>query len=110
IFGFAFRDAAVCLFRSRDDGQLRAVEWYFAIVMLTFIWNLDESFLFEPKHLGSMIFLIACIGLKGEWMNLREARSAGNQERGRAWVSGARQSTIPASSPSIVRLWGRVVP
>jgi exopolysaccharide production protein ExoQ len=73
VFGFAFRDAVVCLFRSRDDAQLRAVEWCLAIVILTFIWNMDESFLFEPKHLGSMIFLIACVGLKRERMNLRGA-------------------------------------
>ncbi len=37
VFGFAFRDAVVCLLRSRDDAQLRAVEWYLAIVILTFI-------------------------------------------------------------------------
>jgi O-antigen ligase len=71
VFGFAFRDAVVCLFRSRDDAQLRAVEWYLAIVILTLLCNLDESFLFEPKHLGSVIFLIACVGLKLEWMRLR---------------------------------------
>jgi exopolysaccharide production protein ExoQ len=71
IFGFAFRDAGVCLFRSRDHAQLRAVEWYLAIVILTLICNLDESFLFEPKHLGSMLFVIACVGLKQEWMRLR---------------------------------------
>ena len=62
IFGFAFRDALVCLLRSRDDAQLRAVEWYLAIVILTLIYNLDESFLFAAKHLGSMIFLA---GLRG---------------------------------------------
>jgi exopolysaccharide production protein ExoQ len=39
--------------------------------MLTLIYNLDESFLFEPKHLGSMIFVIACVGLKQEWLRLR---------------------------------------
>jgi exopolysaccharide production protein ExoQ len=47
------------------------VEWYLAIVMLTLIYNLDESFLFEPKHLGSMIFVIACVGLKQERLRLR---------------------------------------
>jgi exopolysaccharide production protein ExoQ len=72
IFGFAFRDAVVCLLRSRDQTQLRAVEWYLAIVILTFLYNLDESFLFEPKHLGSMIFLLACVGLKMEWMRVQE--------------------------------------
>jgi exopolysaccharide production protein ExoQ len=71
VFGFAFRDGVVCLLRSRDHAQLRAVEWYLAIVMLTLIYNLDESFLFEPKHLGSMIFVIACVGLKQEWLRLR---------------------------------------
>ena len=71
VFGFAFRDALTCLFRSRDDAQLRAVEWYLAIVILTLIYNLDESFLFTPKHLCWMIFLIACVGLKMEWMGLR---------------------------------------
>ena len=71
IFGFAFRDGVVCLLRSREHTQLRAVEWYVAIVMLTLIYNLDESFLFEPKHLGSMIFVIACVGLKQEWLRLR---------------------------------------
>jgi exopolysaccharide production protein ExoQ len=71
VFGFAFRDALFCLLRSRDDGQLRAVEWYLAIVVLTLIYNLDESFLFDPKHLGSMFFLLACVGLKMEWLRLR---------------------------------------
>lgn len=80
IFGFAFRDAAVCLFRSRDHAQLRAVEWYLAIVILTLICNFDESFLFEPKHLGSMLFVIACVGLKQEWLRLRA--SAASQAAG----------------------------
>jgi exopolysaccharide production protein ExoQ len=71
VFGFAFRDAVVCLLRSRDSAQLRAVEWYLIIVILTLIYNLDESFLFDPKHLGSMVFLLACIGLKIEWLRLR---------------------------------------
>jgi exopolysaccharide production protein ExoQ len=71
VFGFAFRDAAACLFRSRDHAQLRAVEWYLAIVILTLICNFDESFLFEPKHIGSMLFVIACVGLKQEWLRLR---------------------------------------
>jgi exopolysaccharide production protein ExoQ len=73
VFGFAFRDGVVCLLRSRDHAQLRAVEWYLVIVILTMVYNLDESFLFDPKHLGSMIFLFACIGLKNEWLRLRAA-------------------------------------
>ena len=32
VFGFAFRDGVVCLLRSRNDAQLRAVEWYLTIV------------------------------------------------------------------------------
>jgi exopolysaccharide production protein ExoQ len=80
VFAFAFRDAVVCLLRSRDDAQLRAVEWYLIIVILTLLYNLDESFLFEPKHLGSMIFVIACIGLKREWMNLRGRLPASLQD------------------------------
>jgi exopolysaccharide production protein ExoQ len=71
IFGFAFRDAAACLLRSRDDAQLRSVEWYLAIVLLSLLCNLSESFLFDAKHLGSLMFLLACIGLKREWMRLR---------------------------------------
>jgi exopolysaccharide production protein ExoQ len=63
-----------CLLESRDHSQLWAVEWYLAIVVLTLIYNLDESFLFEPKHLGSMMFLLACVGLKSEWLRLRAAR------------------------------------
>jgi exopolysaccharide production protein ExoQ len=74
VFGFAFRDGVACLFQSRDPRQLRAVEWYLAIVVLTLIYNLDESFLFEPKHLGSMMFLLACVGLKIEWLRLRAAK------------------------------------
>jgi O-antigen ligase len=71
VFGFAFRDAVVCLLRSRNDRQLGAVEWYLAIVILTLIYNLDESFLFDPKHLCSMLFLLACVGLKMERLRLR---------------------------------------
>jgi O-antigen ligase len=74
VFGFAFRDGLVCLFQSRDQTQLRAVEWYLAIVVLTLFYNLDESFLFDPKHLGSMLFLLACVGLKIEWLRLRMSR------------------------------------
>jgi len=74
VFGFAFRDGVVCLFQSRDQTQLRAVEWYLAIVVLTLFYNLDESFLFDPKHLGSMMFLLACVGLKIEWLRLRASR------------------------------------
>jgi exopolysaccharide production protein ExoQ len=73
VFGFAFRDGVTCLFQSHDRTQLRAVEWYLAIVVLTLIYNLDESFLFEPKHLGSMMFVLACVGLKIEWLRLRAA-------------------------------------
>jgi exopolysaccharide production protein ExoQ len=74
VFGFAFRDGVVCLLRSRDDTRLRAVEWYLTIVILTLIYNLDESFLFDPKHLGSMMFLLACVGLKIERLRLRVSR------------------------------------
>jgi exopolysaccharide production protein ExoQ len=73
VFVFAFRDGVVCLLRSRDQAQLRAVEWYLIIVILTLIYNLDESFLFDSKHFGSMIFLLACIGLKIERLRLRVA-------------------------------------
>jgi exopolysaccharide production protein ExoQ len=66
IFAFALRDALTCLWRSRDDLQIRAVEWYLGIVILTLIYNLDESFLFAAKNLCSLIFLLACIGLKLE--------------------------------------------
>jgi exopolysaccharide production protein ExoQ len=69
VFGFAFRDGVVCLLRSHDK-HLRAVEWYLTIVVLTLIYNLDESFLFDPKHLGSLIFLLACVGLKIERQRL----------------------------------------
>jgi exopolysaccharide production protein ExoQ len=71
LFGFAFRDAVTCLLRSHEDSQLRAVEWYFAIVILTLIYNLDESFLFEPRHLGSLMFVLACVGLKLERLRLQ---------------------------------------
>jgi exopolysaccharide production protein ExoQ len=74
VFGFAFRDGVVCLLQSRDQTQLRAVEWYLAIVVLTFFYNLDESFLFDPKHLGSMMFLLACVGLRIEWLRLRATK------------------------------------
>jgi exopolysaccharide production protein ExoQ len=70
VFGFAFRDGVVCLLHSRDDERLRAVEWYLTIVILTLIYNLDESFLFDPKHLGSMMFLLACVGLRIERLRL----------------------------------------
>jgi exopolysaccharide production protein ExoQ len=74
VFGFAFRDGVVCLFGSRDENRLHAVEWYLTIVILTLIYNLDESFLFDPKHLGSMMFLLACVGLKIERLRMRAPR------------------------------------
>jgi O-antigen ligase len=71
IFGFAFRDGVSCLLNSRDQVQLRGIEWYMAIVILTAIYNLDESLLFEPRHLGSMMFILACVGLKLERTRIR---------------------------------------
>ena len=76
VFGFALRDGLGCLLRSRDEKQLRAVEWYLSIVLLTLFYNLDESFLFDPKHLGSMMFLLAATGLKQEWLRVRTPRFA----------------------------------
>jgi exopolysaccharide production protein ExoQ len=73
LFGFAFRDGIDCLLHSYDDAQLQTVEWYLAIVILTFIYNMDESFLFEPRHLGSLMFLLACVGLKLERMRLKSS-------------------------------------
>jgi O-antigen ligase len=73
LFGFTVRDGVQCLLSSHDQEQLRAVEWYMAIVLLTAIYNLDESFLFEPKHLGSMLFLLACVGLKLERLRLQSS-------------------------------------
>jgi exopolysaccharide production protein ExoQ len=114
VFAFAFRDAATCLFRSRSDAQLHAVEWYLAIVLLTFLWNLDESFLFEPKHLGSMMFLIACIGLKKEWMALRAAaantrpNALGNSPR--RWMAPARQASAALRRLATARFRVRFVP
>jgi exopolysaccharide production protein ExoQ len=75
LIGFAFRDGISCLLRSHDDRQLRAVEWYLAIVILTVIYNLDESFLFEPRALTSLMFVLACVGLKIEWLRLRSSRT-----------------------------------
>jgi O-antigen ligase len=79
LFAFAFRDGVACLLRSHDEAQLRAVEWYMAIVILTTIYNLDESFLFEPRHLGSIMFVLACVGLKLERMRLQSLTVHRNQ-------------------------------
>jgi exopolysaccharide production protein ExoQ len=72
VFGFAFRDSIGCLLQSHDRDQLRVVEWYLAIVLLTLLYNVDESFLFDAKHLGSMMFLLACVGLKTERLRVKE--------------------------------------
>ena len=75
LFAFAFRDAFFCLFTSTDRDQLRYVEWCLAIVILTTIYNLDESFLFEPGHLGSTVFIIALVALRLERNRLRTAQA-----------------------------------
>ncbi len=75
LFVFAFRDALACLFLSSDRDQLRYVEWCLAIVIVTVIYNLDESFLFEPGHLGSTVFMIAVVALRIERNRLRAATS-----------------------------------
>ena len=76
LFLFAFRDAFFCLFTSSDRDQLRYAEWCLAIVGLTVIYNLDESFLFEPGHLGSTVFLIAIIALRIERNQLRATQAS----------------------------------
>lgn len=79
LFLFAFRDGLSCLLRSTDPDQLRMVEWYLAIVALTLIYNTVESFLFEPRHLASMMFILACTGLRLEWSKLQAAARARTQ-------------------------------
>lgn len=93
LFLFAFRHSVSIFLRSTDPEQLRAIEWYFAIVTLTLIYNTVESFLFEPRHLASMMFILACTGLRLEWLKLRSAARA--QYHGQVWAQPGTVNLVP---------------
>jgi exopolysaccharide production protein ExoQ len=55
----AVRNLTVCLRRGLGQHAM----WYFAIILISVLYNLDESFLAAPRNLCWLLYLLACVGL-----------------------------------------------
>ena len=66
----AARDVVTC-FR---DGDPSSIRWYIGLLVLTVIYNIDESFLALSNSLPWLLYMVACAGLAQE---ARKVRSRG---------------------------------
>jgi exopolysaccharide production protein ExoQ len=55
----ANRDAWICFQRGRSIGM----EWYTGLLVLTFLYNIDEASVLFPNDLWSILYVLACCGL-----------------------------------------------
>jgi O-antigen ligase len=55
----AVRNAWICV----RNGVATEVEWYIGLIILTVLYNLDESTVVWPNELLSILYVVACCGL-----------------------------------------------
>ena len=55
----ALCDTLMCLRRGLGQHAM----WYFALILLSLLYNVDESFLAAPRNLCWLLYLLACVGL-----------------------------------------------
>lgn len=67
----AARDATAC-FR---DGDLSSIRWYIGLLVISVIYNIDETFFALDNSLPWLLFMVACVGLA------QEARRVRNKSR-----------------------------
>ena len=63
----ASRDAMIC-FRHGDPSSTR---WYIGLIVLTVLYNTDESFLALSNSLPWLLYMVACVGLAQEAKKIR---------------------------------------
>jgi exopolysaccharide production protein ExoQ len=61
-FVSALRDAISCLQR----GPSPAANWYIGLIVLTIVYNIDETFLLSVHSVPWLMYIIACAGLAAE--------------------------------------------
>ena len=64
----ATRDAWFCLRRDCTPG----VQWYIGLIVLTMLYNVDESTVFWPIDLLTILYLVACAGLATTARQIRQ--------------------------------------
>jgi exopolysaccharide production protein ExoQ len=67
----AMRNAWFCL----RNGCPPGVEWYIGLVVLTILYNIDESTVLWPIDLLSILYVVACCGLAKAARRLREIKT-----------------------------------
>lgn len=63
----ALRNAWFCI----QNGQLEDVEWYLGLLLLTLIYNVDESTILLPNELQTILYMVACAGLMKTALDIR---------------------------------------
>jgi exopolysaccharide production protein ExoQ len=86
-FVSALRSAAIC-FR---HGNAEAARWYVGMIVLTVIYNVDETCFATAHSLSWLLYVVGCAGL---WEEAKKARAerrvfAMSRDRGRAMTAGS---------------------
>jgi O-antigen ligase len=71
-FILACKNAWFCFKYGRTVG----VEWYFGLLVLTLLYNVDEETVMAPNDLLSILYMVACCGLALEAERIRAEYSA----------------------------------
>jgi exopolysaccharide production protein ExoQ len=67
----AAQDATACL----RDGDLSSTRWYIGLLVITVIYNVDETFFTLANSLPWLLFMVACVGLAQEARRVRSLPS-----------------------------------
>jgi exopolysaccharide production protein ExoQ len=74
-FVMACRNAWFCFRYQRTPGT----EWYFGLLMLAVLYNLDEETVMWPNDLLSLLYIVSCCGLAMEARRIRAEMAAQEQ-------------------------------
>jgi exopolysaccharide production protein ExoQ len=72
----AVKDALTCI----QHGHSQAVNWYIGLIVLTVIYNVDESFLATAHSIPWLMYIVACTGLSSEANRLKSSVLRGNKQ------------------------------
>jgi exopolysaccharide production protein ExoQ len=72
----AFKNAWFCFKYGRTAG----IEWYFGVLVLALLYNVDEETVMWPNDLLSILYIVACCGLAVEAKRIRAEQIARHTE------------------------------
>jgi exopolysaccharide production protein ExoQ len=85
-FIIACKNALYCFKYGRTPG----IEWYFSLLTLALLYNIDEETVMWPNDLMSILYVVACCGLATEAKRIRLERNSLYLEPARSAVAWQR--------------------